>query len=225
MSAMKTKPKLRAGKLGFAVLCTFLLTVTARLEAKVTAQVSDGALRITTTTPSGRIVVFGITSIPRDFHVEFIQWTEIVEDQDGDGSIIWRPGKTDVARRSVWSVTDLTTGETVVLGTEAVPLRALAVSPDNIKADNAGQLRKLAFRGPVIDVLLVRPRDGKAWAGTLRQGVDDEDPDHERTLTSLDRLRSVAGDASPAGPLRNGDQLVVINRRSLEIGTVEVGQR
>jgi hypothetical protein len=176
-------------------------------------------------TPRGTVAIFGIsygltaTRPPLQFRSRH---TELLTDDDGDG-VVTLSFARDIPTFAVWIAVDVQTGRWVAQGSPGYEPGVLALQ-DLVRADNAGQMRKVTAKLPEIELLIVRPGTG-AWAlGAAKRSSIDEGGRGEPLRLDISHAKALGGAAAPLHALRPGDIIAVIDPLKMAYVVTEVGK-
>jgi hypothetical protein len=202
-----------------------LLSAAALPAAALSLQFSPRTLSASGATPRSIVVIFGIsygltaTDPPLQFRSRH---AELLIDDDGDG-VVTLTFERDIPTFAAWVAVDVQTGRWVAQGSPGYEPGVLALQ-DLVRADNAGQLRKVTAKLPEIELLVVRPGNG-AWAlGAAKRSRLDEGGRGEPLRLDVSRAKALGGSAAPLHALRPGDIVAVIDPLKMAYGITEVGK-
>ena len=173
----------------------------------------------------GNVVFFGVSrEIDPDDVVTRRTLAEVRADEDGDGIVslaLDRP----VAPTSVWAAVDLATGESAL----ATPL-GFVLQQGTWLGRGVGHSGPEPERGTLQDerfqseLLVVRPGLG-AWTISTGDGsaTDEDGAADGATETALDRMTALESSSRPPEDFAEGDVLLLVDARSLEVVLEKVG--
>jgi hypothetical protein len=207
---------------------TLCLAICGNASAAVlTTEFADRALIVHGVTPGGAVAVFGLSREPLQTHPvtpATVVRAEILTDTDGDG-IVQLTLAVPVPRMGMWAVVDLKSGDSAAFPTPGYEPRLIALVPDLLKNDNAGQLRKVDWPFSDIDMFVARPSVG-AWRYYASKAslLDENRDDHNGSLR-IDVANMTPIGSSPDAPhnFHKGDVVAVFDRREMQYGILEVG--
>lgn len=221
-----------------SVFAAMLLFVSAALigqdntptASTLTVSFGEKSLTVTGVSPGGRVVVFGVAreSIGKPAIPAIVIRAEMLSDSDGDGTVTLQL-PVAVPQYGMWAVVDLASGANQAFPTPGYssPQR-VELTPELVRRDSAGQLRKLEWPFGQIDVLVARPggrMDQGAWKlfASKGSGLDENRGTGKRELRVDISAMTPIGD-SPAGPgtLRDGDVVAIFDRHFVRYGIMEV---
>lgn len=205
-------------------LWTFFLSIVviyapAALALPPGVSISGGRVVVTGIRAGGSVALCGAAHERAYYMTRIVTHRTVVTDDDRDGRVEFRPPNA-IPFRSIWIVTDIETGETVV----ATPsgYRAFEMAKTLPGRGNAVDVAANAIEigRDAADIVVVRPGKG-AWGIALRQqGTDspsERPPVSGRTRASLARLQPLAkAHGQPPAALQQGDVVVVIDPEQME---------
>ncbi len=175
-------------------------------------------------TPGGRVVLFGISREVTRRAPRIVKRQETLTDSDNDGTVtLTLPG--GVPHRAIWILVDLASGRYAVLPTATYDNPPTPLTPDRIRNDNNGQLRKLEIPFTEAQIVFVRPGVG-AWSmeGAKDSAVDENKGAPYGIRLDIGHMQPIA-DAPPApNSFHNGDVLAFIDPRWMTYSSLVVGQ-
>jgi hypothetical protein len=223
---------LRRSRLEFAAaLAVFTMTALPALAASYPPRTfpkraggpavsfTDSAVVARGATPGSTLYFAGMTLGAGDYVIRVERSAgSAVADAEGNASFA-----ADIDTRSVWLVTDGTSGGYTVAAPTGMLLREIDF-PGQSDEHATGPVRRLLLERYAMDVFLIRPGVG-LWSGYLRDGgAADEDREiNGRTDAGLSTLTSV--DDAPSDPerLERGDLLFLVDRNTLEFHVTKRG--
>ncbi|MDP9193796.1 MAG: hypothetical protein M3P06_19045 [Acidobacteriota bacterium] len=214
----------RGSFIGALLLCAF----SARAEQKLTVTFTDRSVAFSGVTPGGRLVVFGVAREPLNtvpIIPAIVVRAEILADTDGDGVVRFELD-VPVPRFGMWAAADLTSGAHAAFPTPGFEPRLIALVPDLLRNDNAGQLRKLEWPFGEIDLFVVRPGEGAWRFYASKASAVDENRDNGNRSLRIDIAEMIRIGDTAKGPrtFRNGDIVAIFDRREMQFGILEVGK-
>lgn len=213
-----------------SVFITAILTISAGVLAQdaLTVTFGDQSITFSGVTSGGRLAVFGVAREAlntKPVTPATVIRAEILSDSDGDG-VVRLDLPVRVPALGMWAAADLQSGAHTAFPTPGYSPRSIALVPELLRNDNAGQLRKLEWPFGEIDVFLVRPREG-AWRfyASKASGADENRSNGNRLL-KVDLSSMVRISDSPEGPrnFRHGDIVAIFDRGEMQYGILEVGR-
>lgn len=214
-----------------ASIILMLLAATAAGAAEernvLTFRFDADAVVVRGATPKSDVVLVGIArelvnTSPRT--VGTIRRSEILSDADGDGEVRL-PIPSGVPSQGLWAAIDLTSGAHLTAPTDGYPAPLLELPPQILRNDNAGQLRKVEWRLPQMDLFVVRPGIGAWMLYASRASMLDENRGTPHPLR-LDVGGMTPLGSSPAAPhhLKQRDVVVIFERSGMAYAILEVGR-
>ena len=202
----------------------FLPLVAVLLAAPAWAQLEIAVEELSVTakglTPGGEVVWFGLTRV---WMTGADKSRVVAQTATADAAGEARYDATEgVPRVSVWAVVDLQTGGNALAVPEGMKARELRLPPGAFRRAVSGEFESLGERRESLHTLLVRPRVG-AWVSFAGDGTDsDGDRARDQVVTVAFKAMNPLGTSgtAPSG-LRQGDILVILDPRSMEIASVE----
>jgi hypothetical protein len=213
-------------RIRFALLLFVVVTGDASAAA-LTTEFGNRSLIVHGVTPGGSVAVFGLAREPLQTHPATpatVVRAEILKDTDGDGTVQLTLS-VPVPRMGMWAVTDLSSGASAAFPTTGYEPRLIALDPDLLKNDNAGQLRKLDWPLSEIDVFVARPGEGAWRFYASKESLLDENRSTGNRSLRIDILNMVPIGDSPDAPhnFHKGDVVAIFDRREMQYGILEVG--
>ncbi len=174
--------------------------------------------------PGATAAVFSVSRESLPWSVRLVRWSELVADDDGDGSVEIRPER-GVSQASVWAVVDLSTGELAIGGPEGSSAREVAFDGSRgLARSPEGSLRRLKHDFESVELLVARPGEG-AWTFAASEGGP-----RDRGVSSDGELEVDLSEADPVGQtesafdeLRAGDVVLGVDPRALRFFAVRFG--
>ena len=175
------------------------------------------AVVVSGTTHGGKVVWLEVARVLSEHSATVVRHDGVTADDDADGTVRLELGEP-VPPVSIWIAVDLATGAWTAATPGSFPLRQ--VSADRRPPGRGAPGRPVwveSGRG-MIDLQVVRPREG-AWGQTLGdggEGDDDGQPDG-RLTASFARMRPLPG--SPAAPdhFAAKDVVAVVDPNAMEL--------
>jgi hypothetical protein len=206
------------------VLALYLVSALVAVPAAAEIEIELGEYELTAEglTPNGSGVVFGV-AISRAGPVKRVAHFSAVVDVDLTGEISWED-EAGFPQLSIWTVTDLTTGECVSAVPEGMADRYLL--DENGDPLTQGEIASGKITGgiPEASFLVVRPGDG-AWKIRVADGgASDSDGAIDGSIRvkmkNLEPLREEYGRLNNTRP---GDIIVIIDLRNMAYLAERIG--
>jgi hypothetical protein len=186
------------------------------------------AVVISGVTASGKVVLFGVAREASRTHPAYqqtVRRAEVLTDASGTGVVRFDLGEP-VPGIAIWAAIDLASGERVAMptpGYEAATI--LPVTPDLVKNDNAGQLKKLEWPAAELEAVLVRPGEG-AWRlyASKYSGLDENAANQQPLRIDVKTMIPIGDSPVPPNNFRPRDVLLLIDPRWMQYAVVEVGR-
>ena len=161
---------------------------------------SQQAITVSSATPGGKVILFGVGREMSDSHPptpRTVRRMQVLTDDDHDGVVRYDLQRT-IPRMAMWAAVDLTSGGRVAVPSPGFEPVRIPVTPDLVKNDNAGQLKKLEWPFAEMDLLLVRPGTG-AWHlyASKYSGLDENAANRNPLRIDIERMSPI-GDAPEA---------------------------
>jgi len=195
----------------------------------LTATFGERSITIQGVTPGERVAVFGLSHEPLTTRTPItpaiVVRAEILTDTDGDG-VVRFDLPVPVPLQGIWTAVGLTSGVHRAFPTPGFEPRLIALVPELLRNDNAGQLSKLEWPFSEIDLFVVRPGEGAWRRYAAKFSGSDENRDNGQRALRLDVSSMIRIGDSPEGPqrFRNGDIVAIFDRRQMQYGILEVGR-
>jgi hypothetical protein len=186
----------------------------------------EHSVTVSGTTPGADVVFYAIAKEPSAGVPAIPLKTRhavVLHDIDHTGTVRFERDRS-VPQIGIWIAVDLATGQWVASGSPGFDERKLPLQ-DFVKADAAGQLRKLSADVPQLDAVLVRPGAG-AWMIYVAKtsGLDESARDGGPLRVDVSGMLPLRGSPAPPAAFRLGDILVIIDPLTMRFAVVEVGK-
>lgn len=204
-------------------LVAFAITAMVALPgAAMTLTVDAGGVTVRDVTAGARVILFGVGREPLGDRSAIRRWTEVVADEDRDGSIRF---SASVTSKSIWVAVDLDSGERVSATGPGYPRREVTAG-FGVKRNNAGQLSKLENARGVAELLIVRPKRGAWRLSAMKNSLEDDARDNPGSMRlDVSSFHAVDGVASEdLRHLKRGDVLAMIDPRRMQFYVVQVNE-
>lgn len=193
----------------------------------LTVRFSERAITVEGATAGGNVVYFGLareltaTATPVR---TLVRYAEVIADGDRDGTVRLEFA-SGVPAIGMWAVVDLSTGRHAAIPTPGYDPVRLDFTPQLLKKDNAGQLRKLQWPLAEMDVLLVRPGEGAWRIHAAKHSARDENRGKQDVLRlDVEAMTAIGNSPPPPKHIKNGDVLAVMDPRWMQYGILEAGK-
>jgi hypothetical protein len=215
--------------LGLGLLLIAAPLVGAQLRNPLKVMFGVQSLSIYGVAPGGSLVLFGVAREPLSNRTPVVPAVviraEILEDEDRDGIVqLDLPGKVPVM--GMWSAVDLSTGANLLFPSPGFQPRRIAIGPELVRADEAGDLRKIEWPFGQMDVLVVRPGWGAWRQFAAKTSAQDENRSNGTISLRIDASdMTPIGDSAPGpGAMQPGDIVAIFDRHEMQYGILEVGR-
>lgn len=184
---------------------------------RISIDLGANALRISGVSPSGPVAWLGVQrAVDSDFSVARSTRAGVVlAGADGTARIDF---ETPLARRAIWVVVDVASGEHGTATPAGFPLRLAEDGHSRLSAGEGGAEDALLEDRPEIAGLMVRPGVG-AWrfAAADGGGGDDDGRSDGSLRVPLPHLEPLEGSPAPPAKLGSGDLWFVIDPLVLDL--------
>ncbi len=210
-------------------LTVFLISAPCLTAAELTVAFGERSLTFAGVTPGGKLAVFGVAREPLPDRSPLVPAAvvraEVLTDSDRDG-VVRFDLTVPVPRFGMWAAADLESGAHTAFSTPEYQPRRIALVPDLVRNDNAGQLRKLEWPLGELDLFLARPGEGAWRYYASKASGSDENRDNGNQALRIDIAGMIPIGATAEGPkkFRNGDIVAVFDRGEMQYGILEVGK-
>ncbi len=179
---------------------------------------TDQQLTISGLTPSGKVVLFGVSLKPLGYESQIVKTAKVVT-ADAAGTLSY-----SVLQRSVWAAVDLTSGALA----SGAPKESRAEITDLLSETQPIGIGAMSLNRPArfLLVLMVRPATGGVWALDAGDGDDGANPRGDAIVrVSLAKLKALNGDLVAPTRLALGDVLIAIDPHTLHAFTAALPRR
>jgi hypothetical protein len=198
-----------------ALLATPLEAAPLRVTLEPDAVVATGV------TAGGQVVLLGVTrEIEPDDFPTARRHLEVLTDTDGDGAVRYSLA-TGIPLRSLWSVVDMTSGESGLASPEALGTRQVDWRGRGLQRRTDGK-DSVEDQRTLLELVVVRPQVGAGagvWALRISDG-DESDADGRidgRLEGFFDRMQPLAASTPPPSAFQRGDVVLALDPTQTEI--------
>lgn len=192
-------------------------------SAPATISFTSDAVQIGPVSPGGTVYAFSVAREPQGYHTNVVPREALLADENKDGIVEWRVGKS-VPLRAIWLAVDLVSGDATAALSPGYRAKAIRLTDDHVKKDVRGDITDLAYPGSLIEMIVVRPGTG-VWAQTVGyRSTTDTGTVRGRVGLPVERFKARANTkAPPPAKLQRGDVVFLLNSGRAEYTLYTVG--
>jgi hypothetical protein len=197
-------------------------TGTPDAAAAMTILVDTAGVTVRNFTPGSRVILFGVGREPRRYRSAIRDYTKVLTDDDRDGVVRF---SSPITNKSIWIAVDLESAE-YVAGTGPDYPRRETTDGAQVKRNNVGQLSKFENARGIVELLVVRARQG-AWRlnAAKNSEVDEAKGTPDPIRLDASSFRAVEGVPSEElKHLKHGDVIAMIDPRRMEFYVISVDE-
>lgn len=174
--------------------------------------------------PGSQIVLLGVTLQVERNMLTRRQFSELLTDDDGDGTVTFAP-LGGVAFRSIWVAVDLNSGANVVAAPEEFELTNETIASADLQFDANNLIAGLEQHRRSVELLVVRPGDGAWVLRATDGGALDQDQlrNGQLTIAFADAQPLDSSFTSAPSTLRGADVVIAFDPVKLQVRTLAVG--
>lgn len=189
-------------------------------------ELDETGVSIGNVTPGGPVALVLVERGLRGMGGSTVYGTLILADDDGDGTVRFEHER-GVPALSHWLAVDLTTGEAAQVNPEGFSPRIRQLPEQALERGGAGRLNRLRRQGGLFYTVLVRAGDEAtrgAWQTLVEDGAatDADGRGDGSVLFSPETAEPIDASPPPPDTFADGDLLVLVHPRSLELSLVRV---
>ena len=186
---------------------------------------SQQVVTVSAATPGGKVILFGVGREMSDSHPpapRTVRRMQVLTDDDHDGILRYDLQRA-IPRMAMWAAVDLTSGAHIAAPSPGFEPVRVSVTPDLVKNDNAGQLKKLEWPFAEMDLLVVRPGSG-AWHlyASKYSGLDENAANQNALRIDVERMIPIGDSPAPPKQFKKDDVIALFDPRWMQFGIVEV---
>lgn len=173
-------------------------------------------------TASGKVVLLGVTrEIGEDDYPTLRRHLEVLTDEDGDGVVRYNVDE-GVLSRSLWAVTDLTSGDFDHISPEATGLRRVNWRGRGLERRADGK-DSVEDQRRVLELVVVRPQVG-AWSLRVHDGAesDGDGAVDGRLAGILESMEPLGESPAPPAVFQRDDVVLGLDPFGLELTLIKV---
>lgn len=217
---------MRKLSLATAILALSTASLAADLPPNPSLVFNATGVTVTRLEPGATVYLYSLSREPIGSTTKVVPREAKLVDDDRDGRVDWDL-KIPLPWRSIWLVVEIKSGRyTVGAPPRYRQAKRIVLSSDHLKRDGAGEITQFAFRGSVVEFILVRPKSADVWGATIFSGsTSDEGIGTGKVRLSAVNLRPRAGttDGAPRS-LKNDDVLFMVTSFRAEYAAARVGE-